>query len=704
MRGVALCLSALTLIALGCGDEGPGGPAVPPAPTIATEPVDATALEGDWVTFVVEASGSGLAYRWEHSTDGGATWYPLAWGAWSSYTIQGASLDDDGLSLRCVVSNPGGEVTSDVAALTVQPLGTGMAAPVITSQPGDLVAAAGSWATFTVAASGEDLAYEWQRSSDGGATWFPAAWGEWESYTLEGVALGDDGLRVRCVVSNPGGEATSDVARLDVVRVIHVDASVETGSDGTSWETAFKSLAEALGAATAGHEIWVAGGTYKPTETTGQSETFAMKPGVDIYGGFSGDETVREERDWSANITILSGDIGVEGLDTDNSYNVVTGCDDARLDGFTITAGYAELRDGAGMYSSFASPTVANCTFAGNSAMGYGGGAYCQLGSPVFSNCAFDSNDTDSSGGGLSCSNCDVTVTGCIFVGNTAHASAVACWLYNGTAVLTGCTFTGNVSDWAAGGLRAYLGTCTLEGCTFARNDALTDHGGGVFFSSDLTAWVEACSFDGNSAVNGGGLAHGASTDVFLVNCAFCGNVASGAGGALDTGAGDADAVNCTFTQNHADTGGAVHADSGSASLVNCILWDDEAATSGDEIQVSTAIFSAAFSCIEGGHAGKGNIGEEPSSHDPLFAGTPGPGGDAIWGTVDDDYGDLRISAGSPCIDTGYNDPFQAGGSAESVTTDLAGGDRIVDGDGLDTDSSGDGDTAEVDMGAHERP
>ena len=66
-----------------------------------------------------------------------------------------------------------------------------------------------------------------------------------------------------------------------------------------------------------------------------------------LYGGFDGAETQRDERDWENNATILSGDIGVSGNNTDNCYHVFyhpdgTNLDStAVLDGFTVTAGNA---------------------------------------------------------------------------------------------------------------------------------------------------------------------------------------------------------------------------------------------------------------------------------------------------------------------------------------------------------------------------
>jgi len=70
-----------------------------------------------------------------------------------------------------------------------------------------------------------------------------------------------------------------------------------------------------------------------------------MKTGVAIYGGFPASGGDWDSRDWETNPSILSGDIGATGDPSDNSYRVVRGNSvdsTAILDGFTITAGYAD--------------------------------------------------------------------------------------------------------------------------------------------------------------------------------------------------------------------------------------------------------------------------------------------------------------------------------------------------------------------------
>jgi len=64
-----------------------------------------------------------------------------------------------------------------------------------------------------------------------------------------------------------------------------------------------------------------------------------------------------------------------------------------------------------------------------------------------------------------------------------------------------------------------------------------------------------------------------------------------------------------------------------------------------------------------------------------------GLGPDGAWGSADDDYGDLRLRPGSPCINSGKTDAVPAdaadldhdGDVSERVPFDLSAGPRVVD-------------------------
>ena len=173
-------------------------------------------------------------------------------------------------------------------------------------------------------------------------------------------------------------------------------------------------------------------------------------PYVDVYGGFSAVETELDQRDWVANITILDGH---DSAGTFQVYHVVTGSNDAIIDGFTITGGNADVAGGpdnrgGGMINESSSPTVFNCTFDNNYAVTYGGAVLNDLNSAEFVNCIFTSNTTPGYGGGVFNSAGTVTLTSCIFHGNSAVLRGGG--LYNmdsSLPELANVTFFENSSD-----------------------------------------------------------------------------------------------------------------------------------------------------------------------------------------------------------------------------------------------------------------
>ena len=170
---------------------------------------------------------------------------------------------------------------------------------------------------------------------------------------------------------------------------------------------------------------------------------------------------------------MLSGDIGAEGYDSDNSFHVVRCVEVASktvLDGFTISGGNAVGPEpdnhGGGMYTTAdINLEVTHCTFSGNSADPVGG-MYILSGSPKVTNCTFSRNSAEaffsSNGGG---------------------------GIYNdgGSPTVTNCTFSENVTAFGGAGIYSYGGSPTVANCTFVDNRALG--GGGIYCSgsSDLT-------------------------------------------------------------------------------------------------------------------------------------------------------------------------------------------------------------------------
>ena len=104
----------------------------------------------------------------------------------------------------------GAEVISDIAGLKL--------ALAITVQPKDVTVTAGEKASFSVTATGDGLAYQWQYSTDGGETWkdSTAASGKTAKLTTTTKAS-FDGRLYRCVITDVfGAELVTDAAVLTV--------------------------------------------------------------------------------------------------------------------------------------------------------------------------------------------------------------------------------------------------------------------------------------------------------------------------------------------------------------------------------------------------------------------------------------------------------------------------------------------------------
>lgn len=297
----------------------------------------------------------------------------------------------------------------------------------------------------------------------------------------------------RSFVSGAAVLALTVVAHGDV---LYVDAGATGSNTGTSWADAYASLQPALAAAAVGDEIWVAAGVYVPGSPGQTSESFRLKTGVMLLGGFAGGETSRTQRDWSFHPTVLSGDLGQDdtfgggawyqgwNIHTPNSAHVVIadGVDaTAVIDGFTVRAGYAASTSepgGGGMYINAASPTVRNCTFYRNLAgFNYGGGVFAYNSSPTFAGCTFYQNWVHLGQGG----------------GAAVYGPGVGSFV--------DCVFTENYCNSGSGG---------AEG-----------QGGGLSVWSATSASVTRCTFQYNQAsqFNGAGgyeLARGGGVSCFL--------------------------------------------------------------------------------------------------------------------------------------------------------------------------------------------
>ena len=277
---------------------------------------------------------------------------------------------------------------------------------------------------------------------------------------------------------------------------IYVKSNASGLNNGTGWANAYTSLSSAITAAGQYYEIWVAAGTYKPTAIADRNISFNMKNDVAIYGGFAGTETLLSDRNWASNVTILSGDIGIPGDNTDNSYHVVSNSglnNTAILDGFTIQGGNA-ADYGGGIYNvsslpiltnlnisgnyadrgagisnnNNSSPTLINCAISGNSATTYGGGVYNDGSSPTLSNCLIINNSAIGYGGGIYNSLSSPTLTNCTVAKNSASYGG---GIRNGNSspvVINNSIIWGNIASTSDNQLSNYASTTTINYSCYA--------------------------------------------------------------------------------------------------------------------------------------------------------------------------------------------------------------------------------------------
>jgi hypothetical protein len=261
----------------------------------------------------------------------------------------------------------------------------------------------------------------------------------------------------------------------------------------------------------------------------------------------------------------------------------------------------------------------------------------------------------------------------------------------------------------------------TLDGLTITAGQAdgpYPDQCGGGLYVSGANPRVINCVLKENTGVFGGGLAC-LSGSVSMANCTLSGNRALLLGGAGYLQDGTLDLVNTLIVGNSADQAAAMGSSAlyslgGSLSLADCTVADNVAPqgmaiaslvwgspvtdtitvtnsilyNGGTEISSNdTSIVTVAYSDVQGGWSGTGNLNTAPHFVTP--------GAHSIEGQWID--GDYHLQGSSPCIDKGDKTSLPAdlldvdgdGNVIEKLPIDRAGAARVQG--------------TQVDMGAYEQ-
>jgi len=261
--------------------------------------------------------------------------------------------------------------------------------------------------------------------------------------------------------------------------IVYVTQTGAGSHDGISWESAMSDIQDAiLVAQTNDADIWVAEGVYYGDTAT--SGAFTMVEGVNVYGGFAGDEPVvfdLSQRDFTAHPTILDGQNARRVLNQATDFATET-----VWDGFTLRNGYTNNNGGGA--SLLGNAVLRNCRFTQNTAANGGGvyayNTYSNTTPILLENCVFTHNTASGDGGGLY--NLNTVARQCVFTHNYATNQGGAMYIYyalSNQATVSNCLVANNTADYG-GGIYSNPNHANVENTTVVNNTATTK-GAGIY-------------------------------------------------------------------------------------------------------------------------------------------------------------------------------------------------------------------------------
>ncbi len=402
--------------------------------------------------------------------------------------------------------------------------------------------------------------------------------------------------------------------------IIYVTQNGGGTHDGSSWDNATGDLNLALGLAEMYNaDVWVAEGVYYGD--TMAISAFTMHDGVNVYGGFVGNEPETfdlSQRNLSAHVTALDGGNARRVLNQPGSFTHRT-----VWDGLTLRNGnYTGSTYGGGAANLKSNSTLSNCVITHNHANGYGGALYG-------SGYHYGSNDT-------------IFLINCTISYNSAGQHGGGVYLSQNISIQN-CVITHNTAGNGNGGLRLSEGIITHS--TITHNTAGTTCGG---ISSDRSKVYNCLIANNTSGSSASGILADRS-DVF--GCTIVNNASSGTGANLGAGLVGTTSTSASYLPN----------------VVNCIIWGNR---NNGEIANVLNNTACHHSAVEGGVVGENNIAllSENTGSNPFYPNFVQPS-DSVGAFDSPDNADWRLTNVSPCVNRGDN--------TVADSTDLAGNDRV---------------------------
>ncbi len=505
--------------------------------------------------------------------------------------------------------------------------------------------------TFKSGNDGAEVVVEYKHSSD--SDWTAVT--ESSPCTITGLTPGTV-YEVRAKNDCGGGEESFYVSKVfrtpsENLSVIHVTPTGAGNRGGSSWDNAMGSLTDALQLATVimkefpetRPDIWVAAGTYMGDGIS--NNAFTMLEGVDVYGGFAGNETSLDQRVKGSNETILDGQNAQRVLYQDKDFAAAK---ETVWDGFTIQNGRREA-EGPGVYMRQYS-ILQNCKITNNATGAtsiniYGGGVYMNYG--TLRDCEVCYNNNGSTN-------------------YYAYCGGVYC---TGNAVIERCDIHHNTTSSTAGGLYVTSNSTMVTDCEIHHNTAGRNVGGVYSYGRMTNCKI----YNNTSAGNTGGLQTGSNS--IHVNCLIANNTSVDYGGGVYV-ASNSQFVNCDIvsnlvtTANSSYSGGGVFC-SGSVTFTNTVVWGNKKGDSFNDFYINSGTPTMKSCAITGGYIGEGTFslsvnntgdGIHPKFASPTEAGAEYEGGD--W----------TLLEGSALINKGDDTAIS------TVGNDLAGTPRVKQG------------------------
>ena len=200
---------------------------------INSAPVNFTGLVGETAVFVVGAQGDELAYQWQVFKDGEWVNCSVNDGAKTAALSFEIKATANGNRYQCTITDGyGNSITTKEVVLTIKtPLN-------ITSQPSNVSGFAGETATYTIAARGDNLSYQWQVFKDG--EWTNCSMNDGAktatlSFEIKATANGN---KYHCIITDGYGDSvTSNEVTLTVKTPVSI-TSQPSNVSGFAGETA----------------------------------------------------------------------------------------------------------------------------------------------------------------------------------------------------------------------------------------------------------------------------------------------------------------------------------------------------------------------------------------------------------------------------------------------------------------------------------